>query len=100
MRARSPAKAAQRSQRHRMHCQPRHERPLMPTLRRSCTTRSTPNTSATASKAQQDAAKRAAHEQTRVDIAQAETDARTRQTEAQAAARGEVTTARADWQHE
>jgi hypothetical protein len=54
----------------------------------------------TAGKAQQDAAKRAAHEQTRAEIAQAETDARTRQTDAQAAARGEVTTARADWQHE
>lgn len=54
----------------------------------------------TTGKAEQDAAKRAAHEQTRADIAQAETEARARQTDAQTAAGGEVTTARADWQHE
>jgi hypothetical protein len=54
----------------------------------------------TAGKAEQDAARQAAHQRTRTDIAQAESDARARQTEAQTQARGEVSTARADWQRE
>jgi hypothetical protein len=60
----------------------------------------TENQRYTAGKTEQDAAAQVAHQQTRTEIAQAEGDARARQTEAQTAARGEVTTARADWQRE
>jgi hypothetical protein len=54
----------------------------------------------TAGKAEQDAAKQAAHRQAQADIAGADRDARMRQIEAQVGARGEATAARAEWQRE